>query len=247
MSPASSQRTMLRLQPGSRKAFINTYNPDYQLRICNSPTLCVVGDYPTLTDIKLSYGDNASAAWLVPQLVNLSEYCGCKEKLQGKPLEECAHIISMEYGHLKISELMLFFYWFKAGKFGKFYGSVDPLVITTSLREFMKERALLIERYELERKQRADEEARKNKITWEEFCRERGREGEIHPLALKPEEKKEKSEEIDVSTALTVAESIVGNDNGLSDSSLAMMRRLFARKYGCDPEEYVKKHKEQEI
>ena len=35
---------------------------------------------------------------------------------------------------------MLFFFQFKSGKYGRFYGSVDPLVITTSLRDFLKER-----------------------------------------------------------------------------------------------------------
>ena len=233
---------MLRKQLGSRESFFVTYNPDYQLKICNSPTLCVIGEYPTLTDIKLSFGDNATVAWLIPQLIDLSEYCGCKDKLQGKPLEQCAYIISMEYGHLKISELMLFFYWFKSGKYGRFYGSVDPLVITTSLREFMKERAQLIEKYEKERKEKADEEAKKDVITWEQFCKETGR-NDVHPLARKPEKKEEKKEEIDIDTALSVAESIAGNVNGISDSSLAMMRKLFVKKYGCEPEKFISNHK----
>ena len=233
---------MLRQKLGNRNRFLITYSPDYQLKVCDSPTLCVIGDYPTLTDIKLGYGENVSVAWLVPQLIDLSEYCGCKDKLQGKPLEQCAYIISMEYGHLKISELMLFFYWFKSGKYGRFYGSVDPLVITTWLREFMKERTQLIEKYEKERKEKADEEAKKDVITWEQFCKETGR-NDVHPLARKPEKKEEKKEEIDIDTALSVAESIASNVNGISDSSLAMMRKLFVKKYGCEPEKFISNYK----
>ena len=191
------------------------------MKVCNSPTQCVVGDYPTLTDIKLGYGENVSVAWLIPQLINLSEYCGCKDKLQGKPLEECAHIISMEYGYLKISERMLF--------------------ITTSLREFMKERAKVIDKYEQEKREKADEEARKNKITWEEYCKQNGRSGEVHPLARKPEKKEQKPVE-DVEQGIRSAEGILSEYN-LSESSRQMMMNMFKKKYGCSPEEYINKHK----
>lgn len=231
---------MLRKQLGNRNKFLVTYSPDYQLKVCDSPRMCVVGEYPTLIDIRLAYGDNVPTAWLVPQLINLSEYCGCRDKLQGKPLEECAHIISMEFGYLKISELMLFFYWFKSGKFGRFYGSVDPLVITTSLREFMKERVKIIEKYELEQKEKADEEARKNRITWEEYCKKNGRPSEVHPLMRKVEKKQEPVE--DVEQALRSAEGIL-SEYDISESSRQMMINMFKKKYGCDPQEYINKHK----
>ena len=239
--PASSQKTMLSKQLGNRKTFLVTYSPDYQLKVCNSPTWCVIGDYPTLTDIKLSFGDNMPAAWLVPQLIDLSEYCGCKDKLQGKPLEQCAHIISMEFTHLKISEMMLFFYWFKSGKFGRFYGSVDPLVITTSLREFMKERVMIIEKYEQEQREKAEEESKKNKMTWEEYCEKTGKVGTPHPFKRKPEKKEEKSVE-DVEQGIRSAEGILSEYN-LSESSRQLMVNMFKKKYGCEPQEYINKHK----
>ena len=50
---------------------------------------------------------------------------------------------------MKLPELMLFFQQFKAGKYGRFYGSVDPMVITTALQEFLRfraERLAVIER-----------------------------------------------------------------------------------------------------
>lgn len=109
--------------------------------------------------------------WLVPQLYNLSEYCGCKEKLQGKPLEECAFIISTEFYYLKVSELMLFFYRFKTGRYGRFYGSVDPLIITESLRKFCEERWHTYERAEEQRRQQEEEDAKKGAVTREEWLR----------------------------------------------------------------------------
>lgn len=231
---------MLRQKLGNRNKFLITYSPDYQLKVCDSPTLCVIGDYPTLTDIKLGYGENVSVAWLVPQLIDLSEYCGCKDKLQGKPLEECAHIISMEFGYLKISELMLFFHWFKSGKFGRFYGSVDPLVITTSLRDFMKERVRVIEKYEQEQREKAEEESRKRKISWEEYCKIEGRQGETHPLMRNVEKKQEQAE--DVEQGIKSAEGILSEYN-LTENSRQMMANMFKKKYGCEPKEYINKHK----
>lgn len=86
--------------------------------------------------------------WLLPQLYDLSEYCGVKNKLQGKPLEGCAHVIATEFYYLKVSELMLFFHRFKSGRYGKFYGTVDPLVITSALREFDAERGEAIYKHD---------------------------------------------------------------------------------------------------
>ena len=111
--------------------------------------------------------------WLVAQLYNLSEYCGCKGKLEGKPLEECAHIISMEFHYLKVSELMLFFYRFKTGRYGRFYGSVDPLIITESLRMFCDERSSAYTRHEQEQRKQREAEQRKLAIPYDEYLRRR--------------------------------------------------------------------------
>ena len=68
-------------------------------------------------------------------------------------------MIASEFGYLKATELMLFFYRLKAGRYGHFYGSIDPMVIMDDIRKrFMPERALVIERAENE--QRAEEERR---------------------------------------------------------------------------------------
>lgn len=77
------------------------------------------------------------------------------------------------YPYFKISELMLFFQWFKAAKYGEFYGNVDPMRITSALRSFSAERNDRYERYEqkLMEKKRED---KKDCITWEEYCKSKG-------------------------------------------------------------------------
>lgn len=153
---------------------MTTYNPSTQLEVVRAgDEVCHFGEFPTLGMVRRAYGEEAAAMWLVPQLYNLSEYCGCKEKLQGVPLEECAGVIATEFYYLKVSELMLFFHRFKAGKYGRFYGSVDPLVITTALRSFLRERIYAIDRRAHEERQRKEDEQRRlhPPITYEEYER----------------------------------------------------------------------------
>ena len=67
----------------------------------------------------------------------------------------------------------LFFFQFKAGRYGKFYGNVDPMTITSALREFADERNVIYIKHEqeLRDKQKAidDAESRRNAITYEQW------------------------------------------------------------------------------
>lgn len=173
---------MLVSKYGNREAFLTEFNPSYQMKVCDNTRECFFGDYPTLAEVKVNYGDNAPKMWLIPQLYNLSEYCGVKEKLQGTPLEETAFVIASTYYYFKVTELMLFFHRFKSGRYGRFYGNVDPLVITTALRDFAQERINAIVAKESEDRDREREESRKNAITWEEYCKRNGCEGKPNPL-----------------------------------------------------------------
>ena len=160
---------------GDRTAFFNLFNPDLQMKVCKDAELCLFGDAPVLSELNMTYGEMTATMWLIPQLYNLSEYCGCKDKLQGQALEECAGIIAAEYYYLKVSELMLFFYRFKSGRYGRFYGSVDPLVITTSLMAFMEERNNAIAERERMERMKKQEEDRKKAITYEEYVARYGK------------------------------------------------------------------------
>lgn len=144
---------------GDRMNFLATFNPDLQVKAAQDVERCFLGNAPTLASINMAYGKATAQMWLVPQLENLSEYCGCKDKLTIPQLEECARIIATEFYYLKVSELLLFFHRFKSGRYGRMYGSVDPLVITTSLRDFVRERGNEIDRYEKSRPMEIDPEA----------------------------------------------------------------------------------------
>lgn len=226
---------------GSRESFLTAYNPSYQKVVCGNTNECYFGDYPTLSTLKAGYGDNAPVMWLIPQLYNLSEFCGCKEKLQGTPLEECASVIATEFHYLKVTELMLFFHRFKSGFYGRFYGSIDPLIITTSLRSFLKERVLVYDRHEREERDRRRDEERKNAVTWEEYCRTHDVDDKTHPLMRKPPEVKQEAKE---DAVVRLLHSFL--DNPKKDKAAKEeFCRLFEEKYGCTPKEYIDRHKKE--
>ena len=240
--PDVSLKTMLTNKFGSRESFLVKFNPKSQRVICKDEDNCFFGDFPTLATINEGYGQNAAFAWLVPQLYNLSEYCGCKDKLQGEPLEECADVIAMDFYWLKISELMLFFHRFKSGRYGRFYGSVDPLVITTSLREFLKERNDTYFRHEQENAYRK-ESSMPGTVSWEEYCDKKGIEGrktisERLTTTIDKEQVKEASKESREDIYNMAQSLLMENDKNV----LEAFDRVFKKKYGCTMKQYIKKY-----
>lgn len=180
---------------GNREQFLAAFNPGLQGDICGDAEMCFFGGAPTLAQLNATYGSQTAAMWLIPQLYNLSEYCGCKEKLQGRPLEECASVIAAEFRYLSVSELMLFFHRFKSGRYGRFYGSVDPLVITTSLRDFLEERSIEYERHEREEFGRKINQDAKDAVSWEDHSMRKYGEVRPIPFSQKPTAKAKPKEE----------------------------------------------------
>ncbi len=138
-------------------------NPSVQQYCAEHQDKALFGTAPTLLALRCAYHDEAATMWMLPQLYDLSEYCGVKEKLDKDQMTQLARIIVTEFGYLKVSEIMLFLHRFKAGRYGRFYGAIDPMIIVTALRhDFMNERAAAIDERE-----HAEERA-----AWEAHCRQ---------------------------------------------------------------------------
>ena len=214
------------------------FNPSAQMELCQYEDLCFFGNLPTLANVRNDYGTNAAVSWLIPQLFDLSEYCGCKGKISESQMEQCASVIATTFCWLKVSELMLFFHRFKTGRYGKFYGSVDPLVITTSLREFISERNDAYSRHEQEERERKERE-RQPGISWEEYCKRNGIEGRktvfdgITPTKPKPAKAQSKESREDI---LRTAKSLIIETNKAVRETFD---RLFKKEYGSTPQEYI--------
>lgn len=135
---------------GNALSFATTFNPDMQITCARNIERSFMGDAPTIAALNQAYSDVQVVGWIIAQLTDLYKFTGVKDKMDIRQMECLAEIIRTEYFYLKSSELLLFFFKFKAGEFGTFYGVVDALVISNALVEFKKFRQQQIEKFERE-------------------------------------------------------------------------------------------------
>lgn len=114
--------------------FLKDYPSELQQGIESKQRDAILGEYPTLKDTD----DGTARVWLILQLQDLAESCGVKA--DAKPLEQLADIMLINWGTCKVTEFLLFFYRVKSGRYERFYGRFDPLKVTASFQNFLRER-----------------------------------------------------------------------------------------------------------
>lgn len=134
----------------------------------------------------MDYGIETAISWLEIQLHDLAEFAGAKDKLTDAQSTVAAHTILTSYYYLNVAEVMLFFFNFKAGKYGKFYGAVDPLTITTALRTFCAERRDALFKIESDLAAAEREKPREGCISREQYLelKRRAEQGDEEALKL---------------------------------------------------------------
>lgn len=143
--------------------FLTVFNPSRQMRFTASIDKVYEGGTPSLGLTRQTYGDKTAEVWVEVQLSELSEFAGCKGKMDANQAEQTARMILQTYGHLTIAQLMLFFQKFKRCEYGKFYGAVDPMVIMGALADFAEEVAKeRLRRYRAKEKISGEEQERRN-------------------------------------------------------------------------------------
>ena len=164
--PIPSQRLR---SVGELKELLTDYAPNKQVALCKDKELCYFGTSPTLADVNRDYDPLAARAFIIPQLTDIAKFSNCTNILKAAQINECADMITSQYYYLKMSEFMLFCWKFKNGEYGQFYGSVSPMVIMGSLRQFIRERNDEIFRYEARQREKQREASRQNTMTYQEF------------------------------------------------------------------------------
>ena len=131
--------------------------------------------YSTLGMLDFAFGPESASSWLVTALANLNKFTGSKN-MDDEQTKKLALLLAQEYKNMKYSVMQMFFYRFKCGHFGKFYGKVDPMVITCALKDFAEEceakrQEYLNEEYFVRRQ---NEENLRQSVyrLWPEFLRE---------------------------------------------------------------------------
>ena len=157
---------------GSDRQFMEKVSYKTQTAFGKNPEKAVMGDYPTLNDINAAYGKGFAVEWLISHVTNLSLYTNAKN-MDVNQIAEVSDVLAAEYKHLKITELLLFFFWFKSGRYGRFYGSVDPMVITCAMKDFVEERNAIIDRCEQKRREAEAEKGKVGAVSYEEWKKEK--------------------------------------------------------------------------
>lgn len=130
---------------------------------------CFTGMAPTLSEMDALYNTKVSISWLVTQLAYLNEMVGNRYKMNEAQLDCTANDIAANYYWLKISELQLFFYQFRLGKYEQFFGAVDPQAIMRSLKVFLIERAEELDKHDQELKNQEREQWKHEAISYQEY------------------------------------------------------------------------------
>lgn len=150
---------------------MQTYSPSKQYLLSQHPERCVTGKAPALSEIKRKYGEGITLKLLEIQINDYNNFIGVKEDMKNNALQiqEIARLICANYYFLKISEIMLFFFRLKSGKYGKNYGAVDGVSVMSSLRDFVDDRNAIIDRVESEKRAEERQKQKAGAISWEEY------------------------------------------------------------------------------
>jgi hypothetical protein len=150
---------------GAFDNILELFAPKYQQQYIVDVERCYFGHAPSLTALRLAYGDTAPVEWLTYQIIDLNRFSNCKP-MTDHQVRELASIIVKDYYFLKLTELMDFFSRVKSGDYGKlFYGAVDPMEVIFALRRYADDRAEIIRRKEEdEAREEREREARRPDI-----------------------------------------------------------------------------------
>lgn len=119
-----------------------------------NPKRAYEAECPTLVSYDRVYGKGLAAEWVYMQVLALYGSSNCKDIGVADGIKLFAHSFAYEVKSYKLSELMLFFARYKAGKYDNSYATFDARRIGGAFfNEFVKER-----NYELDSINRIEEQ-----------------------------------------------------------------------------------------
>ncbi len=194
---------------------IRKFGADYKRFLEQYPTLqkredAIVSVYNaverggmSLVQIDNYFKPGASEYWIKVQLIDLFMVLGALESTTTYQFKAIAQRIRQEYYHITPSELTRYFYEFSLGDYGKLYvgRTVNPQDVLIGLKEYIcrvYEKRAEIDAQKLAEKQKQEAiEAKKNAISWEEYCKRKGRDKTSNPLGGLQEKAKQESKRAD--------------------------------------------------
>lgn len=187
------QRELLNKYPDPAQ-FILDYNPDLQFKLirhnATHSELALNDSIPSLGLLSSTYGDATPIEWLKIQFGSLNDFAEVSTKIAKDQLSELSEIFLSEYYYINSAEICFFIARFKAGKYGRFYGAIDPMKITSAMLDYISERRKDIERKEREiykiQRQKEIEERGSNSMSYAEYqeIKKRASSGDQEAISL---------------------------------------------------------------
>ena len=144
---------------------------------------------PSFHDVSNFWGEESMRFWLRFHIAETFAFLGIYDTASKYQVQQTADLILSHeiFGQLTLSEFLCFLQRFKLGNYGKIYQSQRPnpqeflMCLTPFWNELCKIRGKRAEQDEIERlsRERSNSEA----ITYEEYCKLRGKDPKENPLS----------------------------------------------------------------
>lgn len=193
----SKQAVELRCLYPKPSALLAEYSTDLQGQVgaaCPTVDLCRQIPSPTLSVLAEAYPANgavsAVSVFLQSHLAVVCAYADTKSKMDADVLADLCQQIAAEHCGLTMIEFVLFCNRFRSKRYGDFYGSVAPSHILAALNTFEGEKRFdqneaygreLAARMKCEAKERSEKS-----VTWEEYCKMKGKDPKTASVFLQP-------------------------------------------------------------
>lgn len=167
------------------------FSPNNWAYAISNPEKAYTAECPTLMDYGSLYGKNYPSDWIYLQVLALYGSSNNREKGTSDGILLFAQSFAQEVKNFKLSELMLFFARYKAGKYDNSYASFDAKRIGNAFfTEFVKERNRELDRITREQTQRQIEERRftppqgYSSFSWYQELKRRAQQGDEEAINI---------------------------------------------------------------
>lgn len=125
---------------------------------------CHNGTAPTIRDCVRDFGRETVRSVVRQHLDLFIDFLKAKDKPSNKQRDTIVWFVLSQFSGLKITEFQLYIIKAMSGAFGKFYNTLDPLDVTTSLRQWVKECEAIRNEYRAEQVRKVREKEREEAV-----------------------------------------------------------------------------------
>jgi len=163
------------------------FSPNNWGYAANYPERAYMAECPTLQNYDITYGESSSMKWVHMQVLALYGSSSNKDTGIADGIRIFAQAFASEVKGYKLSELMLFFSRYKAGKYDSSYASFDARRIGNAFfKEFIPERNREIDIIERKRTAQRRNKSKKGCISYEQYLeiKQRAEKGDKEAIKL---------------------------------------------------------------